>query len=251
MNSTTVKVPAKLNLTLDIVGKDKEYHNLQSLVTTINVYDVIKIEKRQDNQVNLNTSGIDCECSEKDNNAYKSAKLFVDTYKTCGVDIFLKKGIPLASGLGGSSADIAGVLKGMKKLFNINEDMSPLASKLGSDSAFMLNKGYAVMSGKGDKITPVKSDVKLYAIVIWDDVTISAKEGYAGYDSLKKKYESVTFKAVSCLTNLKTNFFAILKNDLQPYAESVMPSLVRKQKDLIKAGAECALMTGSGSAVYG
>lgn len=251
MNSIKIKVPAKLNLTLDIVGKEKEYHDLRSLVTSINIYDVIKIEKRKDNLVKLNVTGFDCECSEKDNNAYKTAKLFVDTYKTPGVNIYLRKNIPLASGLGGSSSDIAGVLLGMKKLFNINEDMASLASKLGSDSVYLLNKGYAVISDRGDKITPVKSDVKLYALVIWDDLKISAKEGYAGYDAEKKKYDSVTFEAVACLTNLNTKFFRLLKNDLQPYAESVLPSLIKKQKALVKAGAECALLTGSGSAVYG
>ncbi len=251
MKKTTVKVPAKINLTLDILSREKEYHNIRSLVSTVNVFDTITIQKREDNKVVLNESGFDCGCDYKDNNAYKTAKLFVDTYKTCGVTVSLKKGIPIAGGLGGSSADIAGVLLAMKRLFNINDDMTLLASKLGSDSAYMLNKGYAVISGKGDIIAKVKSDAKLYVVIIWDDVKISAKEGYSGYDGLRKKYQSITYEAVGYLTNLNTKFFGILKNDLQPYAESVMPVLIKKQKDLVNAGAECALMTGSGSAVYG
>lgn len=251
MKTVRIKIPAKLNLTLDVLGKDKEYHNIMSLVTSVNVYDYIKITKRKDSQVILKTNGLDCGCEEKNNNAYKACKLFVDRFKTEGVNIYLKKKIPIASGMGGSSADVAGVLKGMKKLFKEKRDVLPLANEIGSDSGYMLNGGYAVISGRGNEIIPVKTKAVIPALIILDDVKISAKEGYAGYDSMNKKYPRVTLDAVSYLINLKEEFFTILKNDLQPYAETVLPAITKKIKALKKCGAKSALMTGSGTAVYG
>ena len=80
----------------------------------------------------------------------------MDTYNTTGVDIVLKKNIPLAGGLGGSSADIAAVLIGMKRLFRIDADIKKLASKLGSDVVYMLNGGFSLMTETGSNSLKLK-----------------------------------------------------------------------------------------------
>jgi 4-diphosphocytidyl-2-C-methyl-D-erythritol kinase len=81
----TVKIPAKLNLTLDILGKaNNNYHNVKSLVASINVYDTVTVIKRQDDVVTLKEQGFSSGCSIEKNNAYKSAKLFMDTFFTPG-----------------------------------------------------------------------------------------------------------------------------------------------------------------------
>lgn len=251
MKSTKVKIPAKINLSLDILGKEDGYHNIRSLVASVNIYDTVVLKKRKDNRITLALKGLNCNCREEDNNAFKSAKLFSDRFNTCGVDIKIKKRIPLASGLGGSSADIAGVLIGMKNLFDKKSDILSLANEMGSDSGYMINGGYSVIYERGNKIIPVKSKIKIPAIIITDEKTISSKEGYAGFDKEKKHYEDVTINAVSELINNNDKFFKLLKNDLQPYAEKVIPSITEKIDLLKNNGAETALMTGSGSGVFG
>ena len=85
-----IKVPAKINLTLDVVGKKTSFHEIKSLVASINLYDVITLEKRSDNIITLTVIG-DCGCKTEDNTAYKAAKLFQHTFGESGVDITIEK----------------------------------------------------------------------------------------------------------------------------------------------------------------
>lgn len=251
MHKTKVKIPAKINLTLDILSKEQEYHKIKSLVSSVNIYDKIYIKKRKDSNITLIFKGIDPKCEITKNNAYKAAKLFMDKFSVGGVDIIVKKNIPLASGLGGSSADIAGVLLAMKKLFKVKQSIFELANELGSDSGYMTIGSYAVISNRGEEVVPISTKIKIPAIIITDENTISALEGYNGYDEMGVNQTETTLQAVSELKNLKKDFFNLLKNDLQPYALSVIPSLKEKLQNLNNSGAIASLMTGSGSAVYG
>lgn len=251
MKRAKVKIPAKINLTLDVEGVENDYHKIKSLVSNVNIFDTIYIKKRKDNNITLKFFGIDPKCDILENNAYKSAKLFIDKFSVGGVDIVVKKNIPLSSGLGGSSADIAGVLLAMKKLFKVKESIFDLANELGSDSGYMSIGGYAVISNRGEEVVKIDTKIKIPAIVITDEKTISAFQGYNGYDQMGIDYEGTTIQSVSALKNKKKEFFSLLKNDLEPYAISVIPDIENKKKDLIKAKANASLMTGSGSAVYG
>jgi 4-diphosphocytidyl-2-C-methyl-D-erythritol kinase len=76
MKKFTIKVPAKINLTLDVVGVDGKYHNIESLVTSVNVYDTVTVSRRRDGRITVDMRGIPVDCEICDNNAYKAAKLF-------------------------------------------------------------------------------------------------------------------------------------------------------------------------------
>ncbi|MBR2384270.1 MAG: 4-(cytidine 5'-diphospho)-2-C-methyl-D-erythritol kinase, partial [Clostridia bacterium] len=184
-----IKVPAKINLTLDVLGKDEKFHFLKSLVSSINVYDIISLEKREDDHITLSVIG-DCGCKIEDNTAYKAAKLFKEKFSVGGVDITINKNIPLGAGLGGSSADIAGVLNGMKLLFRKRGDLLPLANELGSDSGFMLGGGIAVIQGRGDIICRQKLKLSANILLVTEESSISAKESYNAYDKIGKTYDS-------------------------------------------------------------
>lgn len=253
MRKIKIRIPAKINLTLDVVGNEKGYHNINSLVTSIDVYDEITVKERKDDSITLVETGIKSGCMLPDNNAFKAAKLFKEHYSTQGVDIILNKKIPVGGGLGGSSADIAGVLKAMNELFCLNVDVKPFANSLGSDSGYMTDGGLAVLHGRGDIVEKIDGKLKLYLIIITEEKMVSAKTGYAQFDKQGRKYIPATEDAVNEIKGggeLK-EILAKLKNDLYPSAIEILPAIAENKKLLENAGALKAVMTGSGSAVYG
>lgn len=252
MKKVTVKIPAKINLTLDVVGVKDGFHDIESLVTSVDIYDKITVKKRTDKKITLTEKGILSNCLTENNNAYKSAVLFMQTFRTDGVDIILDKSIPVGAGLGGSSADIAGTLLAMKKLFGIKKDIKPLADSLGSDSGYMTVGGPAIISGRGDKVISLKEKIKLYLLIITEDFSVSAKECYKTFDGLGEKLAPTTMDGVNALHDGDyLSFVGALKNDLYLATKKLHPNLSDNLSALKGAGADAYLMTGSGSAVYG
>ena len=252
MKKVQVKIPAKINLTLDVIDKKKGYHEIKSLVAPIDIYDEITIKRRTDWDITLVDKGIKVDCEPCDNNAFKAAKLFSDTFITEGVDIQVNKNIPIGAGLGGSSADIAGVLTAMKKLFEVDKDVKPLADELGSDSGYMLTSGWAIISGKGEKVEYKKVDKKLYLILITEQKQVLAKDSYKKFDALKKSPKPCTEKTYKALMESDVQKFnSSAKNDLYEASKVLVPQIEFNVNVLKKAGAPLAIMTGSGSTVVG
>lgn len=252
MKKVKINAPAKINLTLDVLGVKDGYHMLKSLVCSINVCDEIVLKARKDKAINLICDGIAVDCAPLDNNAHKAARLFMEKYNTCGVDIVVTKNIPVGAGLGGSSADIAGVLNGMQKLYPGEYNLFNLANYLGSDSGYMLNGGFAVIEGRGDIVKPVSVAQKMYFIILTAKNGVSARDSYKNFDKLKTKPQSITDKALEYLNNNELEeFLSILKNDLYTSSAKLEPEILSNIYLLKKAGVDCALMTGSGSAVFG
>lgn len=246
MRTVKVKAYAKVNLTLDILGIENGFHTLNSLVSTIDLYDVVKVKKRKDDKILLKTYGISTECDVEKNTAYKAGKLFKETFNTSGVTIIIDKRIPLGGGLGGSSADIAGVLLAMKKLFEIDKDVKPLADSLGSDAGFMLTGGYAKMQGRGDVVTSIDCDKVLYFLVMPAKSIVTAKASYTEYDKIGEKYLPVTDKAIDYLKKGEMQaFIKTCKNDLYNASANLCPEIERNIEFLSKYSK--AIMTGSGS----
>ena len=246
------KVNAKVNLTLDVVGAKEGFHEIESLVSAIDLSDSVLVLKRSDHIVDLRESGIIATRNFAENNAYRAATAFKQMYGTSGVTIYLKKNIPIGGGLGGSSADIAAVLLAMKRLYNIDANLSALASQLGSDVNYMLQGGTAVMRGKGDEITRLHITQSLPLILIKNEKSISSKSCYSIYDQLGRTSKPCTREAVENLAEGKFyNFTKVLKNDLNEAANKIVPELDNARDYLLKSGAYTALMTGSGSIVYG
>ena len=245
------KIPAKINLTLDVKKTDGEYHEIRSLVCSVDIYDTIILKKRKDELVTLKEKGIKSGSEVCDNNAVKSAIKYMQTQDTCGVDIILKKKIPVGAGLGGSSADASGTLVLMEKLYKKNADVISLANTLGSDTGYMVNGGLKVISGRGDIIDDVDAKFSAYLLFITDDQAVSTKKCYQLFDKEIEK-AGCTDKAIEFLKNNDMDGFVLnIKNDLYAPALNLLPILKEKIIDLKKAGAKTAIMTGSGSAVYG
>lgn len=252
MNKECVKVPAKINLTLDVLGKNGNYHEISSLVARIDLCDYVTVKARKDGLITLTERGIASGCELANNNAYKAGKAFSLKFKTTGADIALKKNIPVGAGLGGSSADIAGTLIAMKKVYEIPDEITEVADSLGSDSGYMSKEGAAIMRGRGERVEPFYDLPTLYILLITEDGKCSSAECYKKFDEIGKNFQPCTESAVNALKEGDlTGFFAAIKNDLTESACAFIPQIKENIEALKNVGAKAALMTGSGSASYG
>jgi 4-diphosphocytidyl-2-C-methyl-D-erythritol kinase len=234
-----------------VLGVQDGYHLIKSLVASVNIYDTITVSARRDGKITLVNKGIDVGCDILDNNAYKAAKSVRDIFGTNGVDIVIDKKIPVGGGLGGSSADTAGVLNAMNVLYGINGNMEPLACDLGSDTPYMLYGGFAVMKGRGDEVIKKESDKKLYLVIITSEKGISARKCYQLFDEKENTFTSTTDKAVKNLFGGETgSAFKYFKNDLQDSAIELNEEIKYNLYNLKKSGAEVAMIAGSGPSVF-
>ena len=251
MKKVNIKIPAKINLTLDIECTKDGYHPLESLVASIDVYDTVTVKARKENFISVSFGGLRVGVRGKSSNAYFAAESLRKEYGIGGAEIFIDRYIPVSAGLGSSSADIAGVLLALAKLYGINRDLSHIAANLGSDVAYMLKGGFAVMRGRGEKVENVRGvKRRFYLLIVTATNGVSTAESYKGFDKIGRLYPKNTSAAVNLLREDDAdNFFKVLKNDLYESSANILPEIRETLGRLKEHGA--AVMTGSGSAVYG
>ena len=241
-----VKVFAKLNLTLNVFPKEGNFHPIDSVVTSVNLWDVVEVKPRKDKKVKLKGC-----MPTADNIAYKTATAFVQQFDTFGVTIDIKKGIPIGAGMGGSSADSAGVIYCMCKLFGVDIDspqIANLCATLGSDISFMLKGGIARMQGKGDEVTFGTCPFNLYFVLTTFTQSMSTADVYNAFDVLPEQCKTDCEKLFNllCDGNLAIE---LQNNNLQPACQSLSSyaqSYIQCARDL----GYTPNMTGSGSAYY-
>ena len=253
MKTAKIKAYAKINITLEITGIENGYHLLDSLVASVDLYDLVCLKKRKDKLSSVLVKGVGSGEIPPNNNALKAAEAFSQRFGVNGAEITLYRNIPVGAGLGSSSADIAGVLNGMAKLYGIEDThaVESLAESLGSDTKYMLSGGYARMQGRGERIFPVDFDGKLYMLCICPSTGVSAGACYKEYDAGERlPFENATER---CITALKNNdletFASSLKNDLYPPAKLLNPDVATAYAEAESFSPLGVVMTGSGSAV--
>ena len=254
MNTVKVKSYAKVNLTLDVVGTAGGYHLIDSLVASINLYDLVCVKKRKDNLISVSMHGMDSEgIPPEQNNAFRAGEAFVRRFSTKGADITVYKNIPIGAGLGGWSADAAGVVSGLARLYGADDEraLCEIADSLGSDTRYMLNGGYCRMQGRGEKLTPLPEPERpLNLFLICPRTPVSAGACYKAFD----EGEKIAPSTENCLG-------AFLKGDAEGLgrglSNALYPAAARLNEDVETALEEArsfsplgACMTGSGSGVF-
>lgn len=182
--SVTLKAYAKVNLSLGITGKREDgYHFIDTVMQSVSLYDIVKIKKSDRLTLTCSLSHL----SGEDNLGFKAAKLFFErTEIKSGAEIYIKKNIPEAGGMGGGSADAAAVLLGLNRLFGTNlsfEALREMASRLGADVPFFLMGGTVRCRGIGEILTPIKALNKGYFVIAKTGVKPSTGEMYKRIDS--------------------------------------------------------------------
>ena len=198
-----IKAYAKINISLDVVGKRKEdgYHLLRMIMQNIDLYDEIYVEKRKE--------GITIDCNknyvptDSRNLAYKAAMLFKEKYNIKeGVYINIIKNIPVSAGLAGGSTDGAAVLKLMNKLFEINasdEELMEMGLSLGADIPYCIKGGTALCEGVGEEITPLKPFKDKILVLVKPSFGVSTKEVYKSFDLEKARIHPRTEKLIEAI----------------------------------------------------
>ena len=248
------KAHAKINISLDVVGKREDgYHLLSMIMQSIELYDEIEIsEIREGITINCNKSFIP---TDERNLAYKAARLFLDTYKIkSGVLINIIKNIPVAAGLAGGSADCAAGLRILNKMFNVNasdEELMKLGEKLGADVPYCIKGGTALCEGIGEKITPLKPFKNHIVLLIKPPFGVSTKDVYKAFDINKVMIHPNTEKLVQ---KIEENDLYYIANNMKNLLENVT---IRKHKvlykikeNLVANGAVGAMMSGSGPTIF-
>lgn len=244
------KAYAKINLGLKVIGKrDDGYHNLEMLTTKVSLSDKLFIRKNKDIHVICN--GV----CEKDNLVYKIARYLKEEYNVdSGAKITIKKKIPMMAGLGGGSSDAGESIKALNKVWSLNlksEEMIDVGLRFGSDIPFFIGGTSAFVSGRGENIKEIKSKKKLVLLLVKPSFGFQTKDVFNNVkefsnknelEELIKNYENGN------LENLSKN----LVNDLEKAIDFNYSKLINNIKNDLKAyGALNALMSGSGSCVFG
>ena len=205
MKSILIQANAKINLNFKILGKRPDgYHNIESAFQSIDLADFLLIEKAK----NYFSGGIICPQSE--NIILKAKNLLEKTVnKELPCRIHLQKVIPIAAGLGGGSADAAATLTGLNLLYNLNLDRRELAeigAKIGADVPFFLYGGTCQVSGKGEKIKPVKVRMSKFFVLFRPHKRIETKMMYKLYDKTEKDFLAICENICPEIKKLKRYF---------------------------------------------
>lgn len=238
-----IKAKAKINLSLNVLGVQNGYHELESLVTEISLADEIKIKKSNEISVKYKNFNVSC---QKDN-AFKTLKAFFDQTKL-GAKVVIKKKIPLSSGLGGSSADSVGIINGLKKLYPFVEEkiFYSIIESSGSDCPVQYAGGANLMRGRGEKVERVNLKNKLYFAVISCDGGVDTAKCFSLYDSGEKKGFIDNNRLIAVLNDKKS----IELDNCLKYPARTLNKNIEKCENLLKEYSPMVNMSGSGSAVY-
>lgn len=253
MNSVRVKSYAKINLTLDILGVTDGFHMIDSVVASIDLCDVVTAKKRKDGLISIAMHGEGSEAiAYENNNAVKAAEAFVKRFGTCGADITVWKNIPVGAGLGGSSADVAGVLNAMAKLYKTTDfaALKEIADGLGSDCGYMLTGGWARISGRGQIVKRLDSKLKLDIGLLVPKSGVSTAECYRACDRLPRGTFTSGQAEEAVIACDREGLCASLSNGLAAAACSLNGDVGEAIAELEGFAPLGVNMTGSGSGVY-
>ena len=240
---------AKINLGLNLIEKRSDgYHNLETIFYPIRVTDAIELVDA--NTTSCVTKGITIPGEDQDNSCLKAFNQLQLDFKLPNQQIVLLKNIPVGAGLGGGSADAAFLIKLVNEKFNLGLTVSQMqgyARKLGADCAFFIENKPVYAFAKGDEFEKVEINLSNYYIVlVKPPIHVSTALAYA---NVKVQQPSISLKKLIHLP--LEEWRTVIFNDFEPSVFAKYPQIDEIKTKLYAAGATFALMSGSGSSVFG
>ncbi len=256
MNQIYLKARAKINLTLDILGKREDgYHEIQTLMQTLNLYDSLFIRKIDKPNVKLVTN-ISWLPTDSNNLIYKAAEYMREAYDLKqGLFIQLRKNIPVSAGLAGGSSDCAATLIGIKHLFDLHisyDKLLEIGKIFGADVPYCIMRGTALAEGIGEKLTRLPNFPFAYIVLVKPPISVSTAYVFKNFTQ-----ENVTQRPDIDLlmqgihNNDIRTISQNLCNVLESVTETKYPIITEIKNTLMEEHALGALMSGSGPTVYG
>jgi len=250
----TVSAPAKINLTLEVLGKRPDgYHEIRSIIQTVSLCDTLRFAAGKNIDFHCSSPGWSAQLSL----VSKAVRLVVEsTGHRGGVTIEVEKHIPLMAGLGGDSSDAAAVLIGLDRLWVLNlapGRLAEMAEKLGSDVAFFLYGGTVLMGGRGEKITPLPALLRHYVVLVNPATARSAGKTTAMFAAIKPSHftdGSITERLAQVIRAGKEITPSHLFNAFENVVFTHGAELTTYRSHIRKIGAPHVNLAGSGPALF-
>lgn len=249
----TKHAKAKINLTLDILGKrDDGYHEVEMIMQAIDLADIVTLEDAEDIIVETDLAEL---ADDRTNLAYRAAELLRDTYgKGRGAHIRIEKKIPLAAGLAGGSSDAAAVLLGLNELWGLDrttDELTALGARLGSDVPFCMIGGTMLATGRGEILAKVPSLGAYPLVLVKPPLGVSTAAAYGGYRAENVAVHPTAERMTQALASGDiTRIYEAMGNVLETVTIPLRPEIDEIKRALIEAGADKAMMSGSGPTVF-
>lgn len=257
MNERIEQAFGKLNLSLDVLGTLPDgYHAMCMVMQSVDLCDTVRIRLREDGQITVQSDLHYLPCDDR-NLAFRAARLFLDHIKSpLGADIRLTKRIPVGAGMAGGSTDAAAVLRGLNQLLATKLDgttLEQLGQSLGSDVPYCIRGGTALAEGRGERLRPLRPLPPCQILICKPRFSISTPKLFARLDTKNRLCHPDTRGILSALDNQNLSDLA---RRMYNVFEAVLPTNYAREisairNAMLEGGALGAIMTGTGSAVFG
>lgn len=257
MNYIELKSRAKINLSIDVLGKRQDgYHLVEMIMQTIDLFDIIKIFSLDEDTIVINSNSKDIPV-DSSNIVYKAANLIKQEFNIKrGIKIYIEKNIPVAAGMAGGSSNAAAVLVGLNKLWDLNlskNKLKEIGLQLGADVPFCIEGEASLAENIGEKLTNIDGlSQDVFILVCKPELFVSTKEVYEAIDSktIKKRPDNKLL-----IELLKENNIELLAKNMYNVLGSVTkekyPIINEIEEIMINNKALGAMMSGSGPTVFG
>jgi 4-diphosphocytidyl-2-C-methyl-D-erythritol kinase len=248
--SQTLRAPAKLNLTLEVLQRQEDgLHALRSVMVPVDLCDELAIEPAAEREFT---------CDVRELQSGNLVERALDALGIPGYHITLRKRIPTGAGMGGGSSDAAAILLAAQRgAFGTlpKTDYVALARSLGSDVPFFLVETGALVEAAGERVTALGPVPPWHAVVLKPPVAVSTAWAYEQIDAsprrTRPRKDSATLKLAQALQRHEfERVVALMQNDFHDVLVPATPEIARALEALAKAGARNAMLTGSGSCVF-
>ncbi|WP_253828077.1 4-(cytidine 5'-diphospho)-2-C-methyl-D-erythritol kinase [Prauserella aidingensis] len=257
----TVTVPSKINVHLAVgPARDDGYHELTTVFQALSLTDTVTVSAAEESSLHVVGEGEKIVPRDERNLAWRAIDVLAEHLDTSPAElgpvrIALEKGIPVAGGMAGGSADAAGTLLALSTLWKLDlsrDELTRLAAKLGSDVPFSLLGGTALGTGRGEELLPVLTRHTFHWVLAFAQRGLSTPRVYKELDRLRDVGEpppaagdhDVVIEALA--SGDPHRLAELIGNDLQIAAVSLRPNLRRTLRAGVEAGALAGLVSGSG-----
>lgn len=246
------KCYAKINLSLDSLFKREDgYHEIDTIMTRISLFDKLKIEKNNINEIRIRTnSKLLSKENIKDNLIYKAWNILKDKVTSPGVDVYLEKNIPIAAGLAGGSTNCAEMILALNDLWNLkmeDKEIFEIGKSLGADIPFFFLKKSARAQGIGEILSEFNINLDMKILLVNDGTAISSNFVYKRL----KDYGTIdTEKIIKGLESADKNIVDDFSNVMEDVVYENFPHLLDIKKRIENLGAKKVLLSGSGASIF-
>jgi 4-diphosphocytidyl-2-C-methyl-D-erythritol kinase len=259
LSELTVLAPAKINLILRILDRRSDgYHNLWSIMQTVALEDEVRLSLRP------GRDGIQLRCdaselaTDRTNLVYRAASAVLErAQRPIGVDIDLRKRIPMGAGLGGGSSDAAATIIGLNRLLQLDwteAEIAEVGHPLGSDVAFFLYAPTAIVSGRGETVRPTTIQGTRWVVLVNPGFGVETKWAYKELASTRGRVRPLTqlHHGIDHQQHLTwSQLSEAAENDFELPVFAAYGMLREIKQALLGQGADIALLSGSGATLYG